>query len=79
MPEINLRCKIKTESVAEVPKVRISILSLLSFRPGYLLGAIRNIGQIKELFNNSQHDKTEMETMSESTGLLKGKGSISYT
>lgn len=44
----------------------------LSFRPGYLLVAIRTTGQIEELFNNSQHDKTEMETMSESM-FTKGK------
>lgn len=38
----------------------------LSFRPGYLLVGTRTTGQIKELFNSSQHDKTDMETMSES-------------
>lgn len=42
-------------------KFSFSFISL----PVYLLVAIGDIGQIKEQVNNSQHDKTEMETMSE--------------
>ena len=65
MPEIKIsvRHRTKRESVGEVPRLRIRIFSPLLFRPGYLLGAIRNSRQTKEeLVNNCQYNKTEKET-----------------
>lgn len=65
MPEmkISVSPRTKMESVGEVPKVRIRILSPLSFMVEYFLGAIRSKGQTnEELINNSQYNKTGTET-----------------
>lgn len=50
MPEIKMsvRHRTKRESVGETPSVRIKNISLLSFRPGYLLGPIRANQQTKK-------------------------------